>query len=253
MSYQQFAYTYDRLMEGMPYEEWLRFTKEGWSQFGFQPASVVDLGCGTGNLAIPLSLEGLAVTGIDLSEDMLAVARHKADGQPPGPKSGSLSWVQQDIREWELAEPVDAVICYCDSMNYLLEEQDILEALRQTYQGLKPGGVFLFDVHTPRQLEAYAESQPFFLNEEDVAYIWTSEWDEDRMEIEHALTIFVKDAAAAGTFRRIEEHHIQRAYPLKWLEEQLYEVGFSEVRTAADFHWQMPTGASERAFFAARK
>jgi hypothetical protein len=89
-------------------------------------------------------------------------------------------------------------------------------------------------------------------NEEDVAYIWTSEWDEERTEIEHALTIFVKDSEA-DTFRRIDEQHIQRAYPLKWLKRKLLEVGFKEIKEAADFRWQMPITSTERAFFAARK
>jgi SAM-dependent methyltransferase len=253
MTYERFAYTYDRLMEGMPYGDWLRFAREGWNQFGIRPTTIVDLGCGTGNIAIPLGLEGFSVTGIDLSEDMLAVAQQKAERHPALPRGGSLTWVQQDIREWELVEPVDAVISFCDCMNYLLEEADIIQAFQQTFLGLKPGGLFLFDVHTPKQLLNYAESQPFFLNEEDVAYIWTSEYDEERTEIEHALTIFIQDGDGAESFRRIDEHHTQRAYPLKWLEQQLLEAGFAEVRQAADFRWQMPTPATERAFFAARK
>ena len=61
-------------------------------------------------------------------------------------------------------------------------------------RGLSQAVLFLFDVHTPEQLFAYADSQPFFLNEDDVAYIWTSELDEERVQIEHDLTIFVKDS-----------------------------------------------------------
>ena len=57
-------------------------------------------------------------------------------------------------------------------------------------RGLSQAVLFLFDVHTPEQLFAYADSQPFFLNEDDVAYIWTSELDEERVQIEHELTIF---------------------------------------------------------------
>jgi SAM-dependent methyltransferase len=253
MSYESFAYTYDRLMEGMPYEDWLRFAKEAWREYGITPRTIVDLGCGTGNLAIPLRVEGYSVTGIDLSEDMLAVAQQKAERQPSLTKGGSLTWVQQDIREWELIEQVDTVISFCDCMNYLLEEADIVQAFQQTYQGLKQGGLFLFDVHTPKQLQNYAQTQPFFLNDEDIAYIWTSEYDEDRMEIEHALTLFIQEEADPSKFRRVDEQHIQRAYPLKWLEQQLLEAGFTEVRQAADFRWQLPKASTERAFFAARK
>lgn len=252
MSYEKFAYTYDRLMNSMPYEDWLRFVKASFERFGMKPSTIVDLGCGTGNLTIPLALEGYQLTGIDLSEDMLAVAEQKTGEYKTQLRGGAIHWIQQDLREWDLGEQVDVALSICDSLNYLLEEEDIVDAFRQTYKGLKPGGLFLFDVHTPEQLFAYAESQPFFLNEDDVAYIWTSELDEERVQIEHDLTIFVKDSAA-DTFRRIDETHQQRAYSVQWLKEMLLAVGFTEVHLAADFTWEQPTSMTERAFFIAKK
>ncbi|TXK84066.1 class I SAM-dependent methyltransferase [Paenibacillus sp. N3.4] len=253
MSYEKFAYAYDRLMDSMPYAEWLLFVKESFQRFAIEPSTIVDLGCGTGNLTIPLALEGYQLTGIDLSENMLAVAEQKT-GQISAPlRSSAIRWVQQDLREWDLGEQVDVALSFCDSLNYLLEEEDIVDAFRQTFEGIKSGGLFLFDVHTPEQLFAYAESQPFFLNEEDVAYIWTSELDEDRVQIEHDLTIFLKDEQRSDVFRRIEEVHQQRAYPLHWLEQKLRDVGFTEVTVVADFTWEKPTSLTERAFFVAKK
>jgi SAM-dependent methyltransferase len=264
LAYDVFAYHYDRLMEDMPYEEWLGFLRQCWDKYG-QPRTVADLGCGTGSIAIPLAQQGYEVFGIDLSEDMLAVAQNKsleAERQHPFPGTGGVTWLQQDLRDWSLMGPVDAVISLCDCFNYLLEEDEVSRAFTQAYTGLKDGGVFVFDVHTPYQLQAYAESQPFFLNEEDIAYIWTSELDPDRCEIEHALTIFTKEnadgqgsAADAGAdrFRRIEEYHIQRAYPLEWLKGQLLEAGFQEVGCFADFMWKPVTETTQRAFFVARK
>lgn len=167
------------------------------------------------------------------------------------PKGGSLQWLQQDLREWELTEPVDTVISFCDCFNYLLEEEHLVQAFRQTFRGLRSGGLFMFDVHTPQQLAAYADSQPFILNEDDISYIWTCELDEERLQIEHALTIF--HAAESGLFRRIDETHTQRAYELKRLEHMLRETGFADVQIAADFTWQQPTPSSERAFFVCRK
>ncbi|UJF35025.1 class I SAM-dependent DNA methyltransferase [Paenibacillus hexagrammi] len=253
MSYEGFAYTYDRLMEEMPYGEWLRFARNSWDKFGLKPETVVDLGCGTGSIAIPLANEGFQVTGIDLSDDMLSVAQQKAEQLTGVSRKGGLIWVQQDLREWELPEPADAALSFCDCFNYLLEEEDIIQAFKMTYQGLKAGGLFLFDVHTPEQLKAYADSQPFFLNEDDVSYIWTSELDEERMQIEHDLTIFVQERDASDRFRRIDEIHVQRAYSLHWLKEQLLEVGFSKVEMGSDFTWQTPGSRTERAFFAAMK
>jgi SAM-dependent methyltransferase len=254
VAYEKFAYTYDRLMEDMPYPQWVRFASKCWEEHG-KPVTVVDLGCGTGNIAIPLAQIGLKVTGIDLSEDMLAVARDKEEQhriRSSFAAGGALNWVQQDICEWELHEPVDSVISFCDCLNYLTEPELLIQAFRQTFKGLNKGGTFLFDMHTIAQLQSYAEMQPFLLREEEVSYIWTCELDEERFEIEHELTIFVKDDRS-GSYRRIDELHLQRAYKLDWIEEQLYSSGFKQVLRYADFKMQPSDEKTERAFFVALK
>ncbi|WP_159886496.1 class I SAM-dependent DNA methyltransferase [Paenibacillus puerhi] len=261
MAYEQFSFVYDRLMEDMPYDEWLEFAGKCWQQHG-EPRTVVDLGCGTGTLSIPLMQLGYEVIGIDLSEDMLAIARGKADdaaGLAPAAKRGSLLLLQQDIREWSIGRTVDAVISFCDCFNYLLEPEDLTAAFRHTYEALKPGGMFIFDMHTPLQLRSYAESQPFLLNEDDVAYIWTCDFDEERCEIEHALTLFVKEEEQQGKngsgerFYRVDETHVQRAYPSAFIEKGLREAGFSQVSVYSDFSFGGLTEATERAFYVAIK
>lgn len=252
-SYGQFATVYDQLMEDMPYADWLGFARASWSRYGM-PATVVDLGCGTGSLSIPLARSGFHVYGIDLSSDMLSVARSKWDETPQlvaRPRAGSLRWLQQDMREWELQEPVDAVISFCDCLNYLTEEDDIEAAFRATYEGLRSGGSFLFDMHPQKQLIRYAEEQPFVLDERDVAYIWTCDFEEERCEIEHHLTIFSRDPDSK--FHRFEESHVQRAYDPDWIESALRRAGFQTVDRYADFELRPANGDSERLFFAAIK
>ncbi|MFF2155970.1 class I SAM-dependent DNA methyltransferase [Paenibacillus chitinolyticus] len=259
MSYRDFAYTYDRLMEDMPYEAWISYARQAWESYGIRPETVVDLGCGTGNIAVPLAKFGCKVVGIDLSDDMLAVARHKAEEAAASGAKPDILWLQQDMRDWELPEPADTVISFCDCFNYLLEEEEIIEALEQAYRGLRGGGVLLFDVHSPAQFEEYASLQPFVFDEEDVAYLWTCELDEERTEIEHALTIFAREDASSARggeplFRRIEETHRQRAYDPRWLKERLEAAGFEDIRISADFDWNAEFSPdSRRLFYAARK
>jgi SAM-dependent methyltransferase len=253
-SYGQFALVYDRLMEDMPYADWLGFAREAWSSYGM-PATVVDLGCGTGSLAIPLARSGFHVYGIDLSPDMLSVARSKWDETPQQAvrsRAGTIRWLQQDMREWELSEPVDAVISFCDCLNYLTEEADIEAAFRSTYAALKPGGSFLFDMHPPGQLIRYAEEQPFVLDERDIAYIWTCDFEASRCQIEHHLTIFAR-GSEGPLFHRFEETHLQRAYDPNWIAETLRKAGFRSVDRYADFRLQPPGASSERLFFGAVK
>ncbi len=259
-SYRQFATVYDRLMENMPYADWLRFARTVWDR-GQMPRSVVDLGCGTGNLSIPLAKSGFDVYAIDLSADMLTIGRSKWDESPRRAlreSNGSIRWLQQDMREWELPEPVDTVISFCDCLNYLTEETDVEAAFRATFRALKPGGMFMFDVLPQQQLQRYAEQQPFTLDERDVAYIWTCEWDEATYEIEHALTIFARDEHdAAGRFMRIEETHVERAYESRWIVDALKRSGFARIERYADFNTVPLTNeappSAERLFFVAVK
>jgi SAM-dependent methyltransferase len=256
VAYAQFAYQYDRLMSDMPYPSWLSFLRQCWDHYNVNPHTLVDLGCGTGSLSLPLAQSGIQVTGIDISTDMLAVAHDKSEDLrrlSRFVKGGSVQWIEQDMREWALPNTVDCVISFCDCLNYLTEEEDVQQALERTFAGLTSGGLFIFDVHAPRQLVGYAESQPFIMDEPDIAYIWTCEYDEARMEIEHHLSIFDRQSVK-GTelYRRIEETHIQRAYTQHWIEAQLKACGFELLSVSADFTFDSPVEQSERLFFVAR-
>jgi SAM-dependent methyltransferase len=244
MAYGPFASVYDRLMEDMPYDDWLAFVEECWRLYRLRPARVVDLGCGTGAVALPLAGRGYRVTGIDLSADMLAVARRKSEELG----LADIEWRQQDMRDWTLPEPADALISLCDCLNYLTEEADVTAAFRTALRGLRSGGLFVFDVNTIHRYRTYAAEQPFVLDEADVAYIWRCELEEETAIIAHDLTIFAREEAT-DRFLRIEERHEQRGYSLDWLRQQLLAAGFTRVDAYGDFTWNPPGPETERVFF----
>lgn len=251
MAYGKMAFLYDRLMADMPYDRWVDLVVGACRSSAMPIRHVVDLGCGTGECSIPLAAAGFRVTGIDRSEEMLSVAAGKAVDLAGGTVASSLRWVHQDMREWELGEAADAVVSLCDCLNYVTEERDAAAVLEQTFRQLKPGGFFLFDVLTEAQFEDYEANQPFYLNEEDLAYIWTCEWQPELSSIEHEITFFVADGS--GRFERFDETHRQRAYRAEWLLERLERAGFSEIETFGDFERGPIDDRTRRAFFLARK
>lgn len=250
MAYEQFAYTYDRLMADMPYDSWVAWLEQSCHKADLKPRTIADLGCGTGTIAIPLAQQGYKVYGVDLSEDMLAVAQDKSQGLSL-PVKGSVTWLQGDLRDWVLPEAVDVAISFCDCLNYILDEEGIIGAFRSAYEGLAKGGLFLFDVHTPQLLQKYAAEQPYVLDDEEIAYTWTCELDEEKMTIQHQLSIFVEESN--GLYRRTDEEHVQRAYALNWLTEELRKAGFSDIQVTADFTAFAPCATTSRAFFSAQK
>lgn len=250
MAYESFALVYDRLMADMPYPRWVEFAEAAFARHG-RPSVIAELGCGTGSVTIPLAERGYRVYGIDLSEAMLSIAQSKSGG---GLYNAAFEpiWLQQDMTEWELAEPVDAVVSFCDCLNYVTEADQVADVFRQTYSGLKPGGLFLFDVHTPATLAAYADNQPYVYNEPDLSYIWECAFDEELICIDHELTFFAREADGKR-YTRFDETHTQRAYPLEQLQAMLEEAGFRGVRIYGDFSWEQADEGTERAFFVAQK
>lgn len=255
-AYGKFAYVYDQLMEDMPYASWITFAKKAFERNG-QPRTVVDLGCGTGSITIPMAELGYHMTGIDLSEDMLAVAQDKLDSQSRTSsklREAQIRLVRQDMTCWEMPEPVDAVLSFCDCINYLLTEEDVRKAFQATYTSLADEGSFIFDVHHPRTFDRYNEEQPFVYDDLAISYIWTCEYEDELSQIEHNLSIFVQEGGEqSSSYRRFEETHIQRAYSPQWIMQSLYDCGFKQVECYGDFTWEEPTEDTARLFFVAKK
>ena len=104
--------------------------------------SICDLGCGTGNHALPLAARGYEVVGVDRAPDMLAQARQKQAAMP----TASIVFQQGDLRSLALRRTFDAVVMMFAVLGYQLEDADVLAALQTARRHLRPGGLFLYDV-----------------------------------------------------------------------------------------------------------
>jgi SAM-dependent methyltransferase len=105
--------------------------------------SLLDLGCGTGNHAIPLAERGFAVVGVDRSDAMLQSARKKVAAQQI---DGNASFYEGDIRGFQIGHLFDASLMMFAVLGYQLENTDVLAALRTARKHMRSGGLFIFDV-----------------------------------------------------------------------------------------------------------
>ena len=119
-AYESLAACYDELTYDIPYEKILTFFERLCAREHVQPRSVLDLACGTGSLSLLLARRGYRVIGADLSSDMLAEAEQKAQALP----ENRPFFICQPMQRLRLAEPVDAVICALDSLNYVTKPAD---------------------------------------------------------------------------------------------------------------------------------
>ncbi|RLQ98154.1 class I SAM-dependent DNA methyltransferase [Falsibacillus albus] len=246
MSYSRFAYVYDFLMKDMPYSQWMELVREKQTQYEVNGDRVLDLGCGTGELSIGLAEMGYDVTGVDLSEDMLMVAKDKAENS-----NVAISFYHQDMSEIEGLGLYDVITIFCDSLCYLTEQDQVRRTFNKAFEHLKSGGLFLFDVHSIYKMTQIFMNQTFALNDEEVSYIWNCFPGEAPNSVEHDLTFFVEEES--GYYSRFDEFHTQRTYPVIQLEKWLNEEGFLVHEVLGDFSGASYTELSERIFFICQK
>ena len=245
--YKDFAYAYDRLMNGVPYDEWARYYAELLKLYGVSStARITECACGTGNLTIPLAKLGFKMTGMDLSPDMLNIAQQKARQQ-----GVLIPFIMMDMRKLIVQRPVDAVLSTCDGVNYITDSEDLLSFFQNANTALKPGGVLAFDVSTPYKLSERLGDRIFTTSEDDLVYVWQGQYHTNQRILDIHMDIFLREQN--GLFRRIQEDQKQRAYQHAELSDLLEETGFSNIRFFGDRTMTEPEDKSLRWHITARK
>ncbi|MBO0996505.1 methyltransferase domain-containing protein [Bacillus sp. SD075] len=247
MTYGRFAYVYDELMKDAPYEKWLMILTAKLEQYGIGGRKVLDLACGTGEMTVELARHGFEVTGVDLSDEMLLVANEKAV------KFGlSIPLFQQNMAELEGLGQFDCVTIFCDSLNYLRNEEDIVKTFSRVHEHLKDGGLFLFDIHSIYKMEEIFRDNTFAVNGEEVSYIWDCFQGKEPYSVEHDLSFFVRDDES-GLYDRFDELHYQRTYPVEQYKKWLEQAGFTVSEIMADLEEAPLATETERILFVASK
>lgn len=183
--------------------------------------------------------------GVDNAEEMLRIAMEKRE------RSGlDILYLLQDMRELELYGTVGTVVSVCDSLNYLLEEEDIVRTFERVNNYLYPQGIFIFDFNTVYKYAVVIGDATIAENREDCSFIWENYYHEEQEINEYDLTVFV----AEGTlFRRFQEVHYQRGYCLEQIKALLTRAGMEFLEALdADTHGRV-TKESERIYVVARK
>lgn len=259
MQYEDFAYVYDTFMDATPYEEWCQRidsliqkhgvsspTRDAKDVLDSEKNLVVDLGCGTGTLTELLYQKGYDMIGIDNSGEMLNVAMEKRA------ESGSeILYLLQDMRELELYSTVGTVVSVCDSVNYILEEEELLETFSLVNNYLYPGGIFIFDFNTDYKYREVIGDTTIAENREDCSFIWENYYDPESAVNEYDLTIFVQEKD--DLFRKFTETHYQRGYTPEQMVRLIEQAGLSLVEMKdADTDGEV-TAESQRVYIVARE
>lgn len=147
--YKNFSYYYDEAVSNVDYELWLEFLEPYLNAH----STILDLACGSGTLAILLSLKGYEVEGLDLSETIIEIAQEKA-------KINHLTipFHVADMTHFNLHKTYDCITCFFDSVNFLKTDSDLQNMLETVHNHLKPNGLFIFDLFSKTMLEEYQDN-----------------------------------------------------------------------------------------------
>ncbi|MDL2206541.1 class I SAM-dependent methyltransferase, partial [Eubacteriales bacterium OttesenSCG-928-N13] len=231
--YAEFAEVYDRLMGDFQYPKWAEYYLALLERVDCRPDALCDCACGTGSMSLEFAGRGIVVTGVDASEEMLRQAQHKARA-----RGMMLPFVRQDMRELSLHRPVDAIVCACDGVNYLLDDEDLSRFFGAAWRNLKPGGVLAFDVSSAEKLRAQAQARFFGEDLPDLTYLWHNQYDEVRQTVQMDLCFFLRQKD--GLYVRFDEQQTQRVHEMDSLIDALHRAGFEDVRCYGDRTFEPP-------------
>lgn len=233
-------------MDNVPYEEWAEYIRSILKEYDICDGLLLDLGCGTGKMTRLLAKAGYDMIGVDNSADMLEIAREEEYEN-----ADRILYLLQDMRSFELYGTVRAIVSICDSVNYILEEDDLREVFRLVNNYLDPAGIFIFDLNTVYKYREMLGETTISENRAEGSFIWDNYYDEESSINEYDLTLFIREDG--DLYRKYEETHYQRAYELDTVKRLLTEAGMEFV-TAYDAFTREPIKEdSERIYIIARE
>lgn len=180
--YNDFAYIYDELIEDIDYERWNLYIKDIFHKFNKNPKSILEMACGTGNLSYYLAKDGYDLVCFDVSDDMLAMAYNKLQ------KFNNVMILKQNMINFDVGKEFDGIISILDSINYIIDESELLNTFKNVRSHLKEDGIFIFDINSQYKLKEVIGNNIFMEDKEDIFYTWQNYYDEEKDIAEFYLT-----------------------------------------------------------------
>jgi SAM-dependent methyltransferase len=217
---------------------------------GKENRHVLDVCCGTGQLAVHFLERGYSVIGLDLSDKMLYYARHNA---APYVERGQAQFVQGDAADFAIPERFGLAISTFDALNHLPDEDSLRRCFQCVRRVLLPGGTFVFDLNTRAGLlsswngisvqdteEATIINRGFYDAENGKAWVKISGY----LRVEN------------GLYERFEQVAYNTAFDLAWVQAILLEDGWQSAYAAQVTGLGTPVAEPEserRVFFVATR
>lgn len=245
-AYSSFAQVYDTFMDNVPYVRGAEYIHRLLLANHISDGLIAELGCGTGTLTELMANFGYDMIGIDNSLDMLDLAQEKRVNS-----EHDILYLLQDMREFELYGTVRGIISFCDSINYIIEPDELVTVFKLVNNYLDPKGCFIFDFHTPHYYRDELGDSTIAEDRDEMSFIWDNFYDEETRINEYLLSLFIKEES--GLYRKFQEEHFQRGYELEEMKDLLTKAGLTFLTAYDEFSLEPPTKASTRIHIVAQE
>ena len=245
MSYSEFADVYDILMKDAKYKKRTAYLWKLFKTHGKTPKLLLDLACGTGEFSCAFAMKGVEVIGVDMSEDMLAVAREKT-----ADNGLDILYLCQKAEELDLYGTVDGAICCLDSLNHITDINKLSKAVKRVSLFMEEGSLFIFDLNTEYKHRNILGNNTFVMDEEEVYCVWQNRFDEKRLITDINLDFFLEDG---DTYIRSSESFKERAYTKEQIEGILNKARLEIQAVYGDLSFESPKEDSQRIIYVTKK
>lgn len=245
-SYCDFAYVYDILMQDVDYKARTEYLLKLFKKYGKKPTLLLDLACGTGGFSNQMAKKGIEVIGVDMSEEMLGIARgNSAD------MGTDVLFLCQKAEELDLYGTVDGAICCMDSLNHITDIKNLKKSISKVSLFLEKDCLFIFDINTLYKHEKVLADNTFVIDEDGIYCVWQNEYDSETLTTHIYLDFF--EEQEDGGYLRFGEDFCERAYTDTELKEILEDCGFEIVEILGDMSENPISDTDERAIYITRK
>lgn len=212
--YKNFSSYFDTIMDFLDYNDWINFTKDNIKE----GSTILDLACGSGIFLVNMNLYGYKTDGLDLSSQMIDLAKDKTYINHI-----ICNLYEQNMVDFKIDKKYDCITCYFDSINHLNSIEEVKDMFLNVYNHLNAGGYFLFDVFSySRFLEA--DKTDISEDFDDFSYRW-------KMNIELPNTLH-HDITISG-LDNFEEKYDEHYYDYK---ELIKDTHFKKIKVVGDFN-----------------
>lgn len=238
-AYSHLAKWFEYLNDDCGYENWSQYLIAKLSRFPLTAG--LDVGCGGGWFTRAFQKQGYAMTGLDVSAEMLDFAQETAM------KEGARGeYILGDITKMKLPQRFDFATAINDCINYIPKNK-LNAAFKNVRGALKKGGIFLFDISSKRKFDGKIANTVSVDDREDVTYLSFNRAEEDGVTME--VTLFAR--REDGAFDRLDETHRQYIYTEEEILSALESNGFTLLE--AEGHLGEDKSLSDRITFLAQK